>query len=208
MYTVNRNITSYNPNRYVSRIQELKIHYLMDYIPCSAERYNGFTVSSEEQAIRREVWNFKDGCCSQRIFNGLVKGVRELADGNTVVCFLPASTAEKTRCRYSRVSENLMRFTGIPCSCSAIRKNSDGLSGHIAGKQEDPASDFVFDSSFFRGKKVILIDDVVTRGNTIKGTARRILEAGASEVVGLVVARTYNPYWSGSDSRNLVRIAG
>ena len=207
MYTISRNATSYIPNKYVSHTPELMIHYLMDYIPCSAERYNGFTVSSEQQAVRREVWNFKDGCCSQRIFNGLVRGVRELADGNTVVCFLPASTAEKTRCRYSRVSENLARFTGISCSTSAIRKSTDGLSGHIAGKQEDPAADFVFDSSFFRGKKVILIDDVVTRGNTIKGTARRMLDAGASQVVGLVVARTYNPCWGGIDNRNLVRIA-
>ena len=55
---------------------------------------------------------------------------------------------------------------------------------------------------FFSGKKVILIDDVMTRGRTLEGTGLP-KELGASEVVGLVAGITINPDWTGMDTRNV-----
>lgn len=52
------------------------------------------------------------------------------------------------------------------------------------------------------GKKVILIDDVMTRGRTLEGTGLP-KELGASEVVGLVAGITINPDWTGMDTRNV-----
>lgn len=40
------------------------------------------------------------------------------------------------------------------------------------------------------GKKIILVDDIVTTGATLSETARVLKEAGAKEVIGLVVARS------------------
>jgi predicted amidophosphoribosyltransferase len=46
------------------------------------------------------------------------------------------------------------------------------------------------------GKKVILIDDVITRGRTFTQTASKILANGASSVTGMFVAKTVNPDWN------------
>ena len=170
----------------------MNIYYLLDYVPVSAQNY-GYCPTEEDWMDRHEVWHFKDGNCSSRILRGLAQGIRQLSSPSCVVCFVPASTKAKTESRYAGVASKLQEMTGIPCSYQAIIKATDSQAGHLGGRQVDPAAAFTFDADFFRGKKVILIDDVVTRGNTLEGTARRLLEKGAREVVALTVARTYNP---------------
>ena len=162
----------------------------MSYVPVSAERKYGINVSETVLSERSELWAFKDGKCSENILDGLVEGIRELKTTNCVVCFIPASTSAKTVTRYCDLSRRLQEKTGVPCSYTAIYKENDSDAGHNSGKKEDPAEDFSFDSSYFFGKTVILVDDVVTRGNTIKSTARRLRDLGASDVVALVVAKT------------------
>jgi predicted amidophosphoribosyltransferase len=39
------------------------------------------------------------------------------------------------------------------------------------------------------GRAVILVDDVVTTGATLAACARPLLDAGASEVIGVALAR-------------------
>ena len=171
----------------------MKTYFLMNYVPVSAERNYGYCASEKEWMDRHEVWHFKNGDCSPRILQGLAEGIRELKTTDCVVCFIPASTSIKTATRYGDVSKRLQEMTGVPCSHTALLKKKDSEAGHISGKKADPAEDFSFDSSFFSGKTVILIDDVVTRGRTLEGTASRLLARGANDVVALVVARTVNP---------------
>lgn len=171
----------------------MKTYFLMNYVPVSAERNYGYCASEEDWMNRHEAWHFKDGNCSPRVLQGLAEGIRELATPNCVVCFVPSSSYSRTVSRYGEVSVKLQDMTGVPCSYKAISKENDSESGYIAGKKADPAADFSFDSSFFSGRPVILIDDVVTRGRTLESTARRLLERGATSVVALTVARTYNP---------------
>lgn len=183
------------------RRESMKVYYLMDYLPV---RYEG---TPEQINARRAIFNFKDGCCPSLVINGLSRGIKQLKDNNTVVCFVPASSHDKTIIRYRAVASCLANLTGVSCSYTAISKTTDSESGHLAGKSSNPASDFEFDSSFFRGKKVILIDDVMTRGRTLNDTARRLKEAGAASVVGLVVGLTINPDWNGGENRNVERVA-
>lgn len=206
--------TSYRPNNYSTACsrntitvrstrnpnQKMKVYYLMDYLP---KRYDG---TAEQIQDRQSIYDFKDGCCEERILNGLAGGIRRLADSNTVVCFVPASSAIKTIIRYSVVAERLQEMTKVKCSFFAIEKKEDGEAGHISGKSADPAADFVFSSSFFSGKKVILIDDVITRGTTLETTARRLKELGAKEVIGMVVGKTINPDWTGGENRNIEKL--
>lgn len=184
----------------------MNIYYLLNYVPVSAQNY-GYNPTEEDWMDRHEVWHFKDGNCSPRILRGLSEGVRQLSSKDCVVCFVPASTKVKTETRYANVASRIQSMTGIPCSYTAISKETDGASGYISGKQADPASDFCFNVSFFQGKKVILIDDVVTRGNTLKGTASRLLEKGAREVVALTVARTFNPLFQNATAAHQIQCA-
>lgn len=208
MYTFIR--SNYNTSAYgrtsiytrstINNCQRMKVYYIMDYLP---KRYDG----TREQILNRQaIFDFKDGCCGNRILTGLTDGVRRLADSNTVVCFVPASTSFKTERRYEDIAEYIFGKTGICCSYTAISKPNDGESGHIGGKSADPAAEFSFNSSFFSGKKVILIDDVITRGTTLESTARRLKSQGALEVIGLVVGKTVNPDWNGGDRRNLEQL--
>ena len=87
-------------------------------------------------------------------------------------------------------------MTGVTATLSAITKPQDGEAGHIAGKTSDPASEFSFSSEYFRGKNVILVDDVVNRGRTLSSTGDRLVNKGANSVTGLVVAKTVNPDWA------------
>jgi predicted amidophosphoribosyltransferase len=62
----------------------------------------------------------------------------------------------------------------------------------VHGKSLNPASDFQVSSSV-RGKNIILIDDVITRGQTFYDTARKLMAAGAASVTGLFLAKTVHP---------------
>ena len=193
--------SSFTAHSYKTRSAMTKIYYFMDYLPI---RFN----STDEQIEDREdIFRFKDGYRVNRIYKGFADGITRLADADTVVCFVPASTAAKTKRRYEKVAKYLQGQTGIECSCTAIQKPIDGESGHVAGKTSNPAAEFTFDPNVFFGKKVILVDDVVTRGTTLESTARQLKRYGAKEVIGLVAGRTINPYrpWR-DDSRNLERL--
>lgn len=162
----------------------------MEYLPTRYE------ANSSEWDNRRAVWNFKDGTCSNSILNDMVTIINHIVNGRDneyVICFIPASTRTKTINRYSNVARKLTERTGVWATLSGISKSSDSESGYIAGKSSNPTEDFCFDPSIFRGKKVILIDDVITRGRTFVQTANKLMSNGASSVVGLFVAKTVNP---------------
>jgi glutamine phosphoribosylpyrophosphate amidotransferase len=50
-----------------------------------------------------------------------------------------------------------------------------------------------FNPEVFKGKKVILIDDVRTRGTTFNMTADKMTGLGAASVFGVFVAQTIHP---------------
>jgi ATP-dependent DNA helicase RecQ len=49
---------------------------------------------------------------------------------------------------------------------------------------------FIFNPEAFKGKGVILFDDIITSGKTFEQTAQRLLNDGAINVVGLFLGRT------------------
>jgi predicted amidophosphoribosyltransferase len=169
---------------------EYRYHYTREYLPTRYE------ASNKDWENSYAVWNFKDGKCSSSVLDELVGIINRIVDGREqefVICFIPASTKAKNQTRYTALSGRLTERTGVETSMSAITKTTDTESSYIAGKEEDPTKDFCFDSSVFRGKKVILIDDVITRGCTFACTAKKLLSRGATSVEGVFVAKTINP---------------
>lgn len=172
---------------------EYRYHYTMEYLPTRYE------ANSREWDNRHAVWNFKDGACSSSILNDLVETINSIVNGREceyVICFIPASTKSKTINRFARIASRLTERTGVMATLSGIYKTSDSESGHISGKSSNPTVDFCFDTSVFRGKKVILVDDVITRGRTFVQTANKLMANGAASVEGLFVAKTVNPDWN------------
>lgn len=162
----------------------------MEYLPTRYE------ANSREWDNRHAVWNFKDGVCSTSVLNDMSEIINDIVIGREyeyVICFIPASTKSKTINRFATVARKLTERTGVKATLSGICKTSDSESGYIAGKSSNPTADFCFDSSVFRGKKVILVDDVITRGRTFVLTADKMIANGATSVEGVFVAKTINP---------------
>lgn len=168
-------------------------YYTMEYLPTR------YVANEREWENRHKVWNFKEGVCCSTILNDIVEIINGIVRGSEtdyIICFIPASTKSKTNSRYSSLALKIKERTGVQTSLSAIIKNKDTESGYIAGKSSDPTTDFIFNSSLFRDKKVILIDDVITRGRTFTQTAEKLINNGATSVEGVFVAKTVNPDWN------------
>ena len=167
--------------------------HLMDYLP---KRYQANT---EQEQNRQAVYSFKDGYCPLRIKDKLCDKINEVAVGdksNWIVLFIPASTSYKTKLRYESLAKQLQERTNVTATISAIQNNVDCEAKHLSGNQKDPQQVYNFNSSIFRGKKVILIDDVTTTGHSFQCCANILSALGASSVYGLFVAKTINPHWN------------
>lgn len=170
-------------------------HTLMSYIP---KRYNA---TSQQIADRNEVYCFKAGNFSRRVLAGLESKIRSIASGgNYIICFIPGSSAFRTTQRYSALSRELTCDTGVPASLTGITNAYDRETSIATGKQADPTASFSINSDIVRGKRIILIDDVITRGRSFNQCADKLMAAGALSVTGLFVAETVNPDWHGGAS--------
>jgi len=166
-------------------------NYILEYIP---SKYCG--LSNKQQADRQAVYDFKDGHCPLTLKEQMLNKIRGIIGSNPsawVVCFIPASTKAKQMMRYGNLSSYLNNQLACPVYIDGIDVAYDRESGHTSGKTGDPTANMVFNSSRFSGKKVILIDDVRTRGITFDRTADKLVAHGAASVYGVFVAQTIHP---------------
>ena len=165
-------------------------YYTMEYLP---KRY---AASPQQSRNRKQIYNFKDGKNCPDVINNLVQAINTITAGNKsqyVIGFIPASTRQKSRTRFQAVSLRLKSATGINAYVDLVSRRSDTDAGHISGKSSNPAADFSVNQFYCKGKKVILIDDVITRGVTFSDTAKKIQNVGAIAVIGLFVGKTVSP---------------
>ena len=165
--------------------------YLLEYIPV---RYTG--LSAKQLQDRKDVFNFKDGSTPASVKSGLLSKIRNIISNNPsqwVVCFIPASTKAKTYNRFSSLAIHFSREAGCDVYIDAIVNTVDTSAGHISGKSTNPTQYFKINCEYIKGKKVILIDDVITRGRTFDDTADKLIQMGAVGVEGLFVAKTIHP---------------
>lgn len=168
--------------------------HIMEYLP---KRYEA---TPKQENARQVIFNFKNGFCSETLKNLIVGYINAIKKGtnaaNLMVCFIPASTHMKTIRRYAHLASIIKKETGIDCNVNTIMPKTDHESGHIAGKRTNPAEDFEIKGEDIKGKNIILMDDIITRGTTFFQTARRLEALGADSILGLFVAKTINPGWA------------
>ena len=165
--------------------------YILEYVP---SRYLG--LNAKQMQDRHTVWNFKDGVCSDEVKNGILHKVSNVVsgkEGSSVVCFLPASSKVKTQRRYSSLTDYLRSKLGCEVRMDAITLAYDKQSGYQNGKSDNPIENMMFNGDAVRGKHVVIIDDVITRGRTFNMAASRLMECGALSVYGVFLAKTIHP---------------
>ena len=166
---------------------------IMEYLP---KRY---AATPQQERERRTIYNFKDGYCSQELKDQLIDKINYIKstnpNGQWRVCFIPASSHLKTIRRYRDIARYIERKTSCSCDIDTITTNEDRESGYLSGKRNNPAENFTVNRTEVSNQNIILIDDIITRGNTFIYTADKLVNNGAKDVIGLFVAKTINPDW-------------
>lgn len=164
--------------------------YLMEYLP---KRYSA---TMKQENDREVIYDFKNGYCSLSLMNTIVECIKEIKNetggNNWRVCFIPASTKSKTQARYKKLAEAI-QAAGYEVAINAIYNEHDHEAGHLTGKTGNPIEGFGFNASDIAGKKLIVIDDIITRGRTFQMVAEKLETMGAASVTGLFLAKTFNP---------------
>ena len=164
-------------------------HYLKDYLPV---RYQA---NAQQLADRQTCYNFKDGYLNDEVKSGFLNKIQEITNGEKTgwdICFIPASTKSKTQTRYKKLAEAI-QASGYMVAIDAIYNEHDHEAGHLTGKTGNPIEGFGFNTSGIAGKKIIVIDDIITRGKTFQMVAEKLMAMGATTVTGLFLAKTINP---------------
>lgn len=175
---------------------DFKYNYLFPYYPTTCD----FDATEDEWANRRLVWNFKNSQGKtlpsehQRALDNLVpRIVRELNSSFgqnlsqlTLVC-IPAASKENNERRFKDFSDILTRQTNMYNAYSHIRVTCDATPKHLGGTG---MPDLWFDESFFKGKFILLFDDVITRGNSMMRFKTKMESMGAIVIGGFSIGRT------------------
>lgn len=170
----------------VQATNNLEFVNLMEYLPMR------YPPTLEEEKNRRIVSNFKRGRCSLELKNQFTDAIKQLKeerkDVKLRVCFMPATTADKTALRYSQLATAIETETGIPSDYHTILpKRATEL---MTTGKTDPAEDFLFNKEQIEGKDIILIGDIITTGTNFTKTCQKLTELGAKSVIGLFLAKT------------------
>lgn len=166
---------------------------LFDYLPVR------YTATPEQRHNRSEIYSFKDGNCSERVYRGLLLKIKEIIGFNPqnwVVTFIPGSTTARTISKYKRLAIRLANDINATVSMTAIYNKTERQSTMVTGKLCDPTVTFGFNVNEFSGKKVILIDDVITTGRSFQKCGDKLKANGAIGIYGLFVGNTINPDWN------------
>lgn len=160
-----------------------------DYLPVKYE------ANKEEWKVRKLVWDFKDGKRSLQIAKMVATHIRkqfgECCEILTFAC-VPASTAEANAIRYDEFAAEVCRLTGMTNAYKAITVEGERLAIHETKCSKSLGKVHVvkFDHEFFNGKKVLVFDDIVTKGFSYACFACELESFGAEVLGGYFLGRT------------------
>lgn len=120
--------------------------------------------------------------------NSRIRAIQENKH-RAVLIPIPASPREKNRIRYQEFCRKLPTDIRVADGCEAITLTADRplLKGTHGQSQ---TANLDFHSEYFKGKCVLLLDDLLTTGEGFLQTRRKLIQHGAKFVIGLLLAKT------------------
>ena len=189
IYTINSRKEEAKKLHYF-KIGQYQAAYCYDYYP--KNRYPDMTsLPLEDYHNRNHIWAFKDGDCSWG-----VKPVLTFLDGNfsreemkqMLFCVIPASNEQKNEKRYERFCETICAELPIQNGFYGIKINHPRQDSREY-KSSNTIENLTF-LDWFEGERVILFDDITTRGTSFIQTADAIMAKGAISVYGFFLGKT------------------
>lgn len=165
------------------------MYSFFDYLPTKYEANN------REWAVRKMVWEFKDGKRSLAVAELVAKKMREQfgkeCENVTLAC-IPASSSVKNEHRYKAFAEEVARLTGCKNAYQAIKIEGGRLAIHESkgAKTIQDVEVIKFDEQFFKDKKVLVFDDILTQGTSYARFACALENMGAEVLGGFFLGRT------------------
>ena len=173
--------------------------YLLNYYPTTCN----FEATQTEWNDRWIVWNFKNTPGRTSVIDHAaaldnviprikLKLINTFGSDSlhllTLVC-IPASSVTKTERRYKVVSSRLCSETGMINAYDKMQviSSSDEKKFGGSGISTENVS---FDNSFFRGKNVLLFDDVITSGESMLLFKNKLESLGAKVIAGVSIGKT------------------
>lgn len=180
--------TKFVPEKWKSQWAKF-MYYFFDYLPVKYE------ANGREWNVRNLIWDFKDGKRTLAVAEMIAKKMREQfgaeCENLTFVC-VPASSSAKNELRYREFGEEVKRLTGCINAFQAITIEGGRLAVHEtkSGKSVQDVEIIKFEQAFFKGKKVIVFDDVLTTGTSYARFACALENMGAKVLGGYFLGRT------------------
>ena len=169
----------------------LKCFSMFYYYPTTCD----WEANEDEWEVRNMIWNFKANphkslpihqvmTLHHNACTKIVNYMNECLDNFfedyvnqlTLVC-IPSSQKIITERRYKDFSEMIYDKTGMSNGYNYIHVVQDGEAKHIGGTKQ---ASYSFDEDFFKGKNILLFDDVITSGASMENFKQRLEGLGAT----------------------------
>lgn len=172
----------------------MRQNYFFEYVP---NAYINLCVDKAQQmANNRFVYDFKAGdkkaahLCAEWLVRYLTKQYSSILE-DFVVVFAPCSTQWKYNKRFGYLAA-ILNAAGIMTANEHVhifgeRKPTHNGGSHVVNEDIYHVS---VDGEYFKGKQVILFDDLLTSGKTIEDFRRKLEAAGAYVEREIFLART------------------
>lgn len=162
-----------------------------EYVP---SYYEGLSESQEK--IQTTVKSFKDGNFNKEEALWFVKNIQSLVGYDSslwTVCFIPCRNEELQKNRFKDLADYIRKETNVETHLNCFVFVNEHTPIHQGENGKVRLSDIGLDVDKIFTKNVILIDDVITTGNTFNKTAKQAERAGANRIYGLFFAKTVHP---------------
>lgn len=153
-----------------------------------------FTYSDKvREAVIRFKFHSKVGNC-KFLSSAMVKAFENYKEKSDIIVPVPISLKRKMQRKYNQcelLAEEISKNIEIPCKNILVKIVDNPAQHDIESvyKSENVKNAYKVNPDFkIQGKRILLVDDVCTTGNTLKECAKTLLENGAESVTCLVIA--------------------
>ena len=161
-----------------------------EYLPMQYRQATG-----REWQIRKMIWSFKDGKSYLNVAWMIANKLHQVFGDdvkNIVFACVPASSADKNELRYKGFASAVCKFSGAINAYEHIRVSGDRLAIHekFDSKSLQKVQVIEFDKDFFRGKKILVFDDILTKGFSYARFACQLEKIGGEVLGGFFLGKT------------------